>query len=282
MSAPANLAKRRRLNDPSSALSKPFKSPLRAVPKASDASLSDPKPIEDSVRHKPEHKSQLTASPSKDTNTTPPAPLLPKTPVRGAPNASLRSSPTKDPTVLALQKQHSQLLRTLSELRSALDTAQQALKIESSNTDDELDVLIAKWRFASREAAEEVFRGAKDRVNRMGGVGAWREKSRQKPFAWDEDDRAGQNPDIDEDDLNDEQKDELARRKEELAEEMEAERERLREKEEEQRSQKEGEKDDEVRNVFPIDRKAGGSVSTNHSFALSDFHNGHDAEESEH
>jgi len=34
--------------------------------------------------------------------------------------------------------------------------------------------LITKWKGASREAAEEVFGDVRDRVNRMGGVGAWR------------------------------------------------------------------------------------------------------------
>lgn len=36
--------------------------------------------------------------------------------------------------------------------------------------------LIGKWKVASREAAEEVFGDVRDRVNRMGGVGAWRER----------------------------------------------------------------------------------------------------------
>ena len=92
----------------------------------------------------------------------------------------------KDPQLITLQKQHSALLLQLSKVRQSLDTAQQAVKIEASSTDSELEALISKWKLASREAAEEVFRGAKDRVNRMGGVGAWRERSRKKPDRWDD------------------------------------------------------------------------------------------------
>lgn len=40
--------------------------------------------------------------------------------------------------------------------------------------------LIAKWKAASREAAEEVFGDVRDRVNRMGGVGAWRAEGRRR------------------------------------------------------------------------------------------------------
>lgn len=40
--------------------------------------------------------------------------------------------------------------------------------------------LIAKWKGASREAAESVFGDVRDRVNGMGGVGAWREMGRRR------------------------------------------------------------------------------------------------------
>ena len=68
----------------------------------------------------------------------------------------------------------------------------------------------------SREAAEEIFSTAKDRVNRMGGVGAWREKTRQQPQGWG-DEEAEQ---IDEETLTDEQKDIIAEQKEIMQEEM--------------------------------------------------------------
>lgn len=236
-------AKRRRLNDPSGALSKPFKSPLRADRKASDSTADKPNPLDG---EQPSGQGSRAVPPSKALRSTASSPLLPTTPLRQHAQAQLRSSPTKDPTLLSLQRQHSQLLSTLSSLRNAFDTAQQALKIESSNTDVELESLITKWRHASREAAEEVFRGAKDRVNRMGGVGAWRERTRKKPNVWDGEETNGFDQDIDEDALTPEQKEELDRRREELEEEREIVRRRKMEEEAEEQIRKEPERDDEV------------------------------------
>lgn len=41
-------------------------------------------------------------------------------------------------------------------------------------------MLIDRWRAASQAAAEEVFASTRDRVNRMGGVGAWQEREREQ------------------------------------------------------------------------------------------------------
>lgn len=56
----------------------------------------------------------------------------------------------------------------------------QALKLETSSTDKELEALTATWKMAGRAAAEEVFGLVAKRVEGMGGVGAWREKEKQK------------------------------------------------------------------------------------------------------
>lgn len=86
---------------------------------------------------------------------------------------------------LALQSKNSSLLKQLAKLRHNLDTVQQAEKIESLGKDAELEKLIQKWKHASRELAEQVFCTAKDRVNRTGGISAWRDK--HQPFSsWDE------------------------------------------------------------------------------------------------
>lgn len=53
----------------------------------------------------------------------------------------------------------------------------------------ELEALIQKWKTASRAAAEEVFAKARDKVNKMGGVGAMKDRekqSREKTWGWDE------------------------------------------------------------------------------------------------
>jgi hypothetical protein len=46
--------------------------------------------------------------------------------------------------------------------------------------------LIIKWRLISQEAAEEVFAGAQERVARMGGMKAWRQRSEQDATRWEE------------------------------------------------------------------------------------------------
>ena len=68
----------------------------------------------------------------------------------------------------------------LNTLRSELDTLNQAVRIESSSKDTELESLITKWRLVSQEAADEVFVDAKERVGRMGGLSAWREKDKER------------------------------------------------------------------------------------------------------
>lgn len=140
--------------------------------------------------------------------TTKPARKLP-------PNQS--SSPAQSnqaSQLLPLQKYHSNLVLQRTHLLHSLDTAQQALKISSSTTDTELLTLITKWKLASREAAKEVFRGAKDRVDCMGGVGAWRELSRKKPRGWDDE---AEQPGLD--GMSEEQKQQVEIQREEMEDE---------------------------------------------------------------
>lgn len=200
MSSSSYSTKRRRLNDASSALSRPFKSPLKAAIRPEEAEGKTADASED--QHRENDPAAITDSSRLSTH-----PI--RTPARKpTPKHSSPDHLKKDPQFFALQKQHSALLLQLSKLRQTLETAQQAVQIESSSTDAELETLITKWRLASREAAEEVFRGAKDRVNRMGGVGAWREQSRKKPQGWDED------PQLDLEDLSEEQREQLEIQKE--------------------------------------------------------------------
>lgn len=93
----------------------------------------------------------------------------------------------------SLQKHRSALIVRLSQLRQALDTAQQALQIEKSNQDAELQSLIAKWRTIAQQAAEELFADAKERIDSMGGFAAWRRRSEEDALLRtnaEEDDRA--------------------------------------------------------------------------------------------
>lgn len=102
-----------------------------------------------------------------------------------------------------LQKQHAALHARLLSLRSELDTAQQALRIERSGRDEELRGLIEKWRRISQDVAEELFPYARDRVERMGGVRVWRRKEKERlkrvREEWVDDDEGGLDPDTDRD-----------------------------------------------------------------------------------
>ena len=91
--------------------------------------------------------------------------------------------------------------------------------------DIRLESLIAKWRSATRRAAEEVYEGAQERVNRMGGVAAWKEREREKleqqqsnNWGWDTAGSAKQGSD-DNDDEEDDEKHDVATRVGDLAEE---------------------------------------------------------------
>ncbi|KAI5300022.1 hypothetical protein KEM56_002805 [Ascosphaera pollenicola] len=98
--------------------------------------------------------------------------------------------PAASPRLLALQRQHSNLLRSLNSARSTLDELKQARRIVEQKQDEQLQELITKWRHVAQSAAEEVFEGAKDRVDKMGGVKAWKEMSSGKNnvgWGWDVD-----------------------------------------------------------------------------------------------
>ena len=188
--SPTKPSKRRRLGNATHTLSQPFRSPFKTPLKS---------------RINPEtHVCATISSPPKDDAKTK-APLSPPsspqttTTITRLPPPQARIPPSSE--FLNLQKQHTRLLNQLSAARSHLETSNQALKIESSNRDIELEALIVKWRAASRAAAEEVFGGARDKVNKMGGVGAMRHRERQsKEKAWGWDDEQKRDEEADDDD----------------------------------------------------------------------------------
>lgn len=172
MSAP--LTKRQRLTDSTNKLKQPFKSPFS---KSTINPSSDP-----TARDQP-----LNGTPTTTASSSPSKPSL--LPHKRTHHFSISSSPVRaDPEVTALQKQHTALTSQLNQLRTELDTHTQALKIEISSKDKELERLISLWKGASRSAAEEVYAKVKDRVNRMGGVAAWKERERNSGWGggWDE------------------------------------------------------------------------------------------------
>ncbi|WEW54812.1 hypothetical protein PRK78_000237 [Emydomyces testavorans] len=254
-------AKRRRLNDAQSTLSKPFKSPLRRPVLTSD--LNNSKGNE-RANSKGEDKTSIiekgntqgahyataataskTVAPSHTSHgASPKQPSIPladcstttlpatPTPAFDRRQQSLRPSTTPvsgngrhaQQHITSLQKQLSSLHSQLSTLRTALDTTTQAIKIEQSNQDTELEGLIMKWQLVSREAAEELFASARERINRMGGVGVWRERMRRSKLRKAEWDAGGNNygGDGEEDgEESDVDKEKEARRRE-IEEEIEA------------------------------------------------------------
>jgi hypothetical protein len=169
-------SKRRRLDEAASTLSRPFKSPLRSAANQLHANTDEEKhPAEGKAGHA---HSLLQSEPPN---------LLGNSAKRP------RSPPQPDAALTSLQKQKITLQSRLARLRSELDTAQQALRIESSPRDEELRSLISKWRTVSQGAADELFPSAQERITRMGGVAAWRgrENENQRRSGWDGDGEEG-------------------------------------------------------------------------------------------
>ncbi|OCK90735.1 uncharacterized protein K441DRAFT_680124 [Cenococcum geophilum 1.58] len=162
MSTPT--AKRRRLDNATRTLHKPFKSPFRTPLKpqiaAEDSSKTANTPS--TVDHSHVVPVQSTATPTKP---------LPTRPAVSTPSTRAKASTasTKPSTTSAL-----------ISLRTDIQTLTQAYRLATSTTDADLEVLIERWRAASRAAAEELFASTRDRVNRMGGVGAWREREKEQ------------------------------------------------------------------------------------------------------
>jgi hypothetical protein len=187
---PSHQAKRRRLDNTASALLRPFKSPL---PKS--AQRKEPAtPDETATTSNSNLRQQSPSHPHK--------PATPITPSSPSLNIKTSNPESKDPEILSLRKKRLTLQSQLTSLRTELDTAQQALRIESSSRDDELRALRLKWRGISQKAAEELFETAKEKIERMGGVAAWRESERQrvKRMAMWEDDEFYAGGDGEEDD----------------------------------------------------------------------------------
>jgi hypothetical protein len=219
-SAQKPSAKRKRLDESSTTLSKPFRSPMRVDVKAKSQqtchtdhnhvvpSLATAKLNDSNVQIRPtppsENEVNTTRTPQASSPSRKPPPLFSSSP----------KSTGNDAEFLALQREHSALRLRLAELRQSLDTAQQALKIQTADQDAGLEVLIAKWKQVSREVAEQLFTTAKEKVNRMGGVGVWREKSRKKPGWWDD------TQEEDEEELSPEQKEQREIQREEWQAEM--------------------------------------------------------------
>ncbi|KAL2796119.1 hypothetical protein BJX66DRAFT_146478 [Aspergillus keveii] len=229
MSSQTASAKRRRLDNASAALSRPFKSPLRrdtpTVVKEEAATPEKDQSIESipSTRSTPllekTPQNPLRTPTSTNTLTTPP-PTARKRNIYRQHTAASQKPVSADPEIQDLQKEQRALQSRLAALRSELDTVQQALRIESSSRDEDLETLIVKWKKVSQDAAEEVFTGAQERISRMGGVKGWREKMRNADNRWEQEEMESWFGNVDAEAL-DYDADEVEARRAEMREEAE-------------------------------------------------------------
>lgn len=182
MSSPLGV-KRRRVENATWKLTKPFISPMRT-------DKSDPTPLPpQTFTYTPSslaHTVQLAYSAAK---TSTPAPkssskkafTATATPIRKS-TTSLYSSKKiiANPEEVAAQKAISSIEAQIRKTKNELDTLNQAQQIRSTSTDADLEQLTDKWRLASQAIAEDLFGTVKERVCRMGGVTAWREMEKKK------------------------------------------------------------------------------------------------------
>ncbi|KAH9863910.1 hypothetical protein J1614_009843 [Plenodomus biglobosus] len=221
-------AKRRRLNEANKTLHKPFKSPFRTPLKpsiGSDPPSSDPL---DTTSFTP--VSSHSAAPGENTtfykqpNAATAIPATPATPLTRAskPLVSRPSSLATPRTASRGTPSKPSLAREIMQIRSEIQMLTQAQTLATSTKDDDMVVLIDKWRTASRAAAEELFGSTRDRVNRMGGVGAWKDReneSKERQMQWDREEREAEREKIEEAKENGEVSDEAYDRYAEMSEE---------------------------------------------------------------
>jgi len=171
-----SIAKRRRLD---SGVHKPFVSPLKH--RVSDSTATPPLKVSSNagVFKKPALPSTPGSAASRRPSTgSTPTPLRASHTPTNKPVTNNTFTSTTDPSsvhsTIALQSQ-------LTALRTSLDTLRQAQRLLSrTGGDSDLSSLRDKWQAATRLAVEELYTSAVERMNRLGGVSAWREGERQK------------------------------------------------------------------------------------------------------
>ncbi|KAL9631669.1 MAG: hypothetical protein Q9204_004130 [Flavoplaca sp. TL-2023a] len=213
--------KKRRKVDITNPLNKPFKSPFRTPLKSTPQSATNAQTQASSSI------GNVSAAPKSSAISTPSNFPAAQRSVRPLPSASSISPTRPGPELDQLQKHHTQLLNTLSSLRARLETTTQALEIEASGEDAELEELIKKWTVTSRDAAEEVYVGMKEKVDGMGGWKKWKATQAEGAKGWDNGQEANkgrvEDGDGDEEEIGKEEKKERRRMKRDAEEQAEKE-----------------------------------------------------------
>lgn len=109
------------------------------------------------------------------------------------------------------------------QLRNEIQILTQAHALATSTKDEDLQGLIDRWRTASRAAAEELFGSTRDRVNRMGGVGAWKERekeAKERTMKWDLEEKEAERKEMEEARESGQLEDEMYDRYAEMADEQ--------------------------------------------------------------
>ncbi|KAL6252835.1 hypothetical protein RBB50_000554 [Rhinocladiella similis] len=191
-------AKRRRLDQSATSLTKPFRSPLRRLPSnhSHKGDISSP----ETRLHEATNKSSSSVPVSHDSDRTSASPVV---------SESTHPDRNIDPGLdhKRSQKQHVALSLQLRKLSQSLDLAQQVLHIETSQQDVQLRSLISKWKKVAREVAEQLFDEAKERIHEMGGFKAWQARLQEDARLWHDNHRTScqsRQPRVDDEDRSSE------------------------------------------------------------------------------
>ena len=163
-------AKRRRLDTVSQTLSRPFRSPFKSplIKSTAEPTTSTTGGTVATSEVDVQHVSSTPtrAKPAVTPRSPRPRPRPRPSQYISGIRSTTRSSLASDPEVASLMKSQRSLEQQLAAMRTEVDTLRQAYKIESTDSDAELETLITKWKTASRKAAEVVYIDVRDRVNR--------------------------------------------------------------------------------------------------------------------
>lgn len=129
----------------STRLTKPFRSPLKSSIAHHADAAEEAKASHDPTQTDTDAPSASTATPAADANT--------------------------------LQQQYRSISRQVTQMRQSLDTVQQAVNILQTDQKKTIETLIEKWTTVVRDAADELYIEAKERVESDGGLGRPRRRS---------------------------------------------------------------------------------------------------------
>ncbi|KXT03041.1 hypothetical protein AC578_658 [Pseudocercospora eumusae] len=182
MSSPLSI-KRRKLNDATAKLKKPFVSPMRSTKpeqagdNVSKANVGIREYTPSTLAHTVKNAYSFSAPKVANPASTPGAAI----PLRKQPSFTWSTSKKKaSPEEQAAWKAVNAVQTQIRNVQKELDILKQAEQLATSSTDAELEALCEKWRHCSQAVAEELFGTVKERVQRMGGVAAWREMEKRK------------------------------------------------------------------------------------------------------